>query len=64
MFFSVDGGAQAPAEKPLSGEVVEEFKLFLRVPPKRDPITLRSEEEEWKRFWDYNTTFRSVNLHF
>lgn len=62
MFFSVTGGAQAQGEKPLSAEAVEEFELCLGVPPKPDPIILKSEGDEGKRFQDYSTIFRSDNL--
>lgn len=42
MLLSVAGGAQTQVEKPLHGEIVEEFKSFLRVPPKPNPTILRS----------------------
>lgn len=59
MLFSVAGGDRTQVEKLLNGEVVGKFKLFLRVPPKTDPMILRSEEVEGTWFWDYITTLRN-----
>lgn len=56
MYFSIAGGAQTEVERPLSGNVVEEFQLFLRLPPKPDPVTFSKIWRTWR--------WRILGLHY
>lgn len=48
MYFSIAGHAQTQTEKPLNGNVVEEFQLFLRLPAKPDPVTFGEIWRTWR----------------